>query len=87
MDAQELLDEWTGNEPPDDEDEEVDETDWEYRSGLPPQRVKTLRDDLRRHTGLPVPRRVHEVESWVERMKGTVTQKLQEAIESESADE
>lgn len=67
MKASELLDEWKSGDS----------------SGMRPSRVQQVRDDLIEHTGMGVPRRLPEIESWMERMKGTVTQKLREAADEE----
>ncbi|AGM11979.1 hypothetical protein DNAM5_120 [Haloarcula californiae tailed virus 1] len=66
MNAQQLLDEWEEGET----------------TGVRPARVKQIRDDLREVTGLHVPRRTHEIESWLETMKSQVTRKLREAAEA-----
>lgn len=71
MNAQELYDEWTSGET----------------SGVRPQRVKKLREDIRRHTGMYVPRRIPEIESWQPRMKGQITKKLRIAAEEEAEDD
>lgn len=66
--AQELLDEWEDGES----------------TGVRPARVKQIRDDLRRVTGMYVPRRTTEIEGWLDSMKGQVTRKLREAAEEEA---
>lgn len=68
MNAQDLLDEWEDGET----------------TGVRPARVKQIRDDLRRVTGMYVPRRTHEIEGWLDSMKGQVTRKLREAADEES---
>lgn len=73
-DAQDLLEEWTDGET----------------TGVRPARVQALRDDLMEHTDLYVPRRVPEIENWLQQMKGQVTRKLREAVgayDSEESDE
>jgi len=75
MNAEELLEEWEDGES----------------TGVRPERVKVIRDDLYRVTGMLPPRRVSEIESWLESMKGQVTRKLRNAAEttedSESEDD
>ena len=68
MNAQDLLDEWEDGET----------------TGVRPARVKQIRDDLSRVTGMYVPRRTHEIEGWLDSMKGQVTRKLREAADEES---
>lgn len=63
MKADELLAEWESGDS----------------TGLRPARIQVLYDDLREHTGLPIPRARSEIESWQERMKGEVTKRLREA--------
>lgn len=62
MNAQDLYQEWTEGES----------------TGLRPQRVKRVRDDIQRHTGIPVPRSTEAIESWLPHFKGQVTRKLRE---------
>lgn len=50
-------------------------------SGMRPQRVQEVRSDLMEHTGLYFPRRISEIEPYVERMKGEVTKRLKAAAE------
>lgn len=64
MNAEELLEEWTAGES----------------SGMRPQRIAQLRSELQNATGLPVPRRVQEIENWTDRMRGQVTKKLKDAV-------
>lgn len=71
MKAEELYNEWTEGES----------------SGVRPARVQELRDELRRHTGLAVPRRVPEIESWLPRMKGQITKKLKQAAQADEESE
>lgn len=72
MNAQELYEEWTAGE----------------ENGLRPQRVKRLRDDFEEAIGLPVPRRVPEIENWLDVMQSQVTRKLgQAAAEFEEEEE
>lgn len=68
MKASELLEEWTSGE----------------QSGMRPQRVQRVREDLREYTDLPIPRRIPEIESYVERMKGEITKQLKAAAEDEA---
>lgn len=71
MTPEELLEEWTGGES----------------SGMRPQRVQDVRDELMEYTGLTFPRRISELEAYTERMKGQITRKLKDAAEeAESAD-
>lgn len=63
MNAEELYEEWTGGET----------------SGMRPKRIQAVRDDLMRETGITVPRRISDIESWKTRMRGQVTKKLKEA--------
>ena len=70
MKPTELLEEWTSGE----------------QSGMRPQRVQQLRDDLREHTGLPFPRRIPEIEAYVGRMKGEITKQLKEAASDDDAE-
>jgi len=63
--AQEFLDEWEDGES----------------TGVRPARVKQIRDDISRVTEMYVPRRTHEIEGWLDSMKGQVTRKLREAAE------
>lgn len=69
MNAQELYEEWMQGEQP----------------GMRPKRVQALRDDLARVTGLPVPRRVPEIEGWLDSMResGVLTKKLRAAAEDD----
>jgi len=71
MNAQDLYDEWTEGES----------------TGVRAQRVQVLRGDIQRHTGLAVPHRIPEIESWMPRMKGQITKKLKQAVESDGDDE
>lgn len=68
MTPEELYEEWMA----DDEDE---------GNGLRPKRVQVIRDDLARITGLPIPRRLPEIENWLDTMQGDVTKKVKEAYE------
>lgn len=54
-----------------------------------PSRLQQVRDAVREHTGLHVPRRVGDVEDWWERNKSTVARKLndEEDGEDDEADE
>lgn len=67
MNAEELLAEWESGES----------------NGLRPARIQELHDDLQRITGEPVPHRVSEIESWLERKKSHLTRLLREAVEEE----
>lgn len=60
-------------------DEELYEEWREGETGLRPARIQTLRDELQEATGMYVPRRTPEIESWLDRMQGTVTRKLKKA--------
>lgn len=71
MDAEDLLSEWTSGDS----------------SGIRPRRIQRIRDDLSEATGMPVPRRIPEIESWLDRMKSQVTRKLQEAAEDVEVDD
>ncbi|MFB6284580.1 MAG: hypothetical protein ABEK59_11755 [Halobacteria archaeon] len=62
-DAEELFDEWGEGED----------------SGMRPKRVQELRQDLQEATGMYIPRRLPEIESYVERMRGHITRKLKKA--------
>lgn len=66
-DAQDLLQEWTSGES----------------TGMRPQRVQALRDDLSEVTGQAIPRRIPNIEALLKhpQWKGTITQKLREAAE------
>lgn len=73
-DAEDLYDEWTDGDS----------------SGVRPARVQVLRDALKHHTDMPIPRGRAEIESWLPRMKGQITRKLKEAsglTEDEADDE
>ena len=65
MNPEELYDEWTRGET----------------NGMRPKRVQALRTEIREATGMPVPRRVSEIEGWLEAMQqsGTLTKKLRDA--------
>jgi hypothetical protein len=65
MNAEELWEEWTDGE----------------ENGMRPQRVQQVREDLQEVIGLPIPERVHEIESWLEAMHGAgvITRKLEGA--------
>ena len=63
MTPEELLEEWESGDS----------------TGLRPARIQMLHNDLREHTGLPIPRARSEIESWQERMKGEVTKRLRAA--------
>lgn len=66
-DANELLEEWTSGES----------------TGMRPQRVQAVRDDLQEVTGQFVPRRVSEIASFLDndQWKGVITRKLREEVE------
>lgn len=75
MTPKELLEEWTSGE----------------QSGMRPQRVQEVRNDLMEYTDLYFPRRISEIEPYVDRMKGEVTKRLKAATaksddESDSED-
>jgi len=70
MDAQELYEEWMSGES----------------SGMRPRRIQRLRDDLRRHTDLYIPRRLPEIENWLDTMKGQVTKSLRETAETDESE-
>lgn len=57
----------------------------EWESGMRPARVQALRHDLMHHTGLIVPHRRSEIESYMTRMKGQITRWLRAAAEEEDA--
>lgn len=58
--------------------------EWEDGStGLRPARVQKLREDIEEHTGMVVPRRIPEIENWMQTMKGQVTRKLRAAASGE----
>lgn len=65
MNADELYSEWTSGES----------------NGMRPKRVQAVRDDLAEATGMSVPRRITEIEGWLETMKqsGVITKKLRSA--------
>lgn len=74
MTPEELLEEWTEGE----------------QSGMRPKRVQALRNDLQTHTGQVVPRRISEIEAFLEdkHWRGIVTRKLRSAVsEPEGTDE
>lgn len=70
-DPQEIYDEWMEGET----------------SGVRPARVKVLREELSQYTGMPIPRRVPEIENWLDTMKGQVTRKLRAHQAVETGDE
>jgi hypothetical protein len=73
--AQDLLEEWTSG----------------ARNGLRPQRVQRVRDDLMEVTGQSIPRRIPEIEAFLDnqQLRGVITRKLREAVEdsAEGSDE
>jgi hypothetical protein len=71
MNLEDLIDEWEGGE----------------ETGVRPKRVQSLREDIYNHTGIMPPRRIGEIESWMGRMKGQVTRKLRQAVESDEEGE
>lgn len=70
MNADELHQEWTSGE----------------QNGMRPKRVQAVRDDLAEATGMSIPRRVAEIEGWLETMRrsGVITKKLRSATEGSS---
>lgn len=50
-------------------------------TGMRPQRIQRVRDDLMEITGMPIPRRIVEIEGWMDAMKGQITRRLNEEIE------
>lgn len=71
MKPEELLEEWTDGE----------------QTGMRPKRIQQVRGELADITGMPVPRRVSTIESWLPRMKAQVTRKLREAAGEYEDDE
>lgn len=69
MDAKQLYDEWQHGDGP----------------GLRPHRVQAVRDDLEEYAGVEVPRRITEIEQWLEdvRDSGVVSKRLERAARSE----
>lgn len=69
MNAQDLYDEWTEGE----------------QNGMRPARVQALREEFEEAMGSAVPRRIHEIEAWLEGMNqsGTITKKLRAAAEGD----
>lgn len=65
MNANELLEEWESGE----------------KAGMRPQRIQAVRDDLKKATGLSVPRRISRIEIWFTAMKetGTIPRRLKES--------
>lgn len=75
MNAQELYREWTEGES----------------TGMRPQRVAQVREDIKQHTDIPVPRSIPAIEAWLPDYKGQVTRRLREhpqvSAENDSVDE
>ncbi len=55
-------------------------------TGMRPQRVQHIRDDLMDITGIPIPRRIVEIEGWMDAMKGQITRRLNEEVEGTDDD-
>lgn len=70
MNAKQLYDEWTSGE----------------KNGMRPKRVQVVRDDLSEAIGMPIPRRISEIEGWLSTMteSGVITRKLRDAAASVS---
>jgi hypothetical protein len=57
--------------------------EWEEGgTGLRPARAQALRADLMEHTGMYMPHRRTELESYLTRMRSQITRKLREAVEA-----
>lgn len=65
MTPEELLNEWTNGDS----------------SGLRPERLQRLREEVREATGRTPPRRISELEAWQERLKSQLTKEIREAAE------
>jgi hypothetical protein len=67
MNASELLDEWESGES----------------TGMRPKRVQALRDDLSEATGQAIPRRISDIEAFLDndQWKGVITRKLRKAAD------
>lgn len=73
MKPEELYNEWTSGES----------------TGMRPERVQTLRDDLMQATGQSIPRRISEIEAFLNnpQWRAVITRKLEDAAEgSDSSD-
>lgn len=72
MNPEDLLEEWTDGD----------------QVGMRPKRVQAVRDDLMDATGQAIPRRVPEIEAFLDntQWKGVITRKLREAVD-ETADD
>lgn len=58
--------------------------EWEEGgSGLRPARAQVLRADLMEHTGIWLPHRRSELESFLDRFKPHITRKLRERVAEE----
>jgi hypothetical protein len=55
------------------------------KSGVDILELQSLRSDIRRHTGLYVPTRPTEVESWYENKKSVLTRKVNPENDSASS--
>lgn len=55
------------------------------KSGVDVLELQSLRSDIRRHTGLYVPTRPTEVESWYENKKSVLTRKVNPENDSASS--
>ena len=71
MTPEELHEEWSSGE----------------KTGMRPQRIQRVRDDLMDITGIPIPRRIVEIEGWMDAMKGQITRRLNEEVEGVEAEE
>lgn len=71
MNPSDLLEEWESGES----------------TGLRPQRIQRLRDDIQRITGQPVPHRVSEIEAWQSRLKSYLTRCIREAAEEAAGED
>jgi hypothetical protein len=72
MTPEELLEEWTSGES----------------TGMRPQRVQAVREELAEYTGQAIPRRIPDIAAFLDnpQWKGTITQKLREEVGDADSD-
>lgn len=56
-------------------------------TGMRPSRVQEVRDDLEDAIGIPVPRRLSEIENWLDTMQSQVTAKLGNSVKTDEEED